>query len=71
MDADERCRIEQRLQIRKRLFLQKRSPARSHGNVVVLRFEKINPPDRNHMHIRAVADEEALERGVTRPGGRD
>ncbi len=47
-------------------------PAGTKRDVVVLRLDVVDPIDGHDVHLRAVADDDALEDGVGRPrGGRD
>ena len=50
----------------KRLILQERLPVRLERDVVVLRLDVVNRVDRQHVHLRSVTDQHALERAVLR-----
>src|SRR3954467_1152131 len=59
MDADELRRIERRLDLGERLLLQVLLALAAEADVIVLRLHVLDFLDRQHVHPRAVADEDA------------
>ena len=53
-----------------RLLLEVRLPVRLERDVVVLRLDVVDLVDRQHVHVRAVADQHALGRSRTAAGRR-
>ena len=55
---------------RERLVLQILPAVRDEAHVVVLRFDVVDPLDREDVDLRAVADQHALERPLDRTASR-
>jgi hypothetical protein len=62
MHAQEGGRVELALELGQRLVFQPGAPLRMDRDVVVLGFDVIDAGRGHHVHARAIADQDALER---------